>query len=155
MLLCHSCIENILLLTSICGILQLITAEEAYINSILNITNLNDNREITMKSLESIKSFINFIIKSAQYIRSGWYNVLQVIFKLDYYLETDIEIIKEYIKYSTLNSNNVINSNIFNKNNTKNLEKEINSAIQKKINNMQKDPRHGMRRYFYKTRPIR
>ena len=127
----HSCIENILLLARTCGILQLSTAEEAYINSILNITNLNDSREITMKSLESIKSFINFIINSGQYIRSGWYNILQVISKLDYYLETDIEIIKEDIKSSILNSNNN-NPNIFNRNTSKNLEKEINSAIQKK-----------------------
>ena len=120
----HSCIENILLLARTCGILQLGTEEEAYINSILNITNLNDNREITMKSLEGIKSFINFIINSGQYVRSGWYNILQVISKLDYYLETDIEIIKEDIKNSLSNSNN--------KNNLKNIEKEINSAIQKK-----------------------
>ena len=119
----HSCIENILLLARTCGILQLSTAEEAYINSILNIMNLNDNREITMKSLESIKSFINFIINSGQYVRSGWYNILQVISKLDYYLGTNIEIIKEDIKNSILNSN---------KNNSKNIEKEINSAIQKK-----------------------
>jgi len=123
----HSCIENILLLARTCGILQLGTAEEAYINSILNITNLNDNREITMKSLESIKSFINFIINSGQYVRSGWYNILQVISKLDYYLETDIEIIKEDIRHSILKSSN--NSN---KNTSKNIEKEINSAIEKK-----------------------
>ena len=120
----HSCIENILLLARTCGILQLGTAEEAYINSILNITNLNDNREITMKSLEGIKSFINFIINSGQYVRSGWYNILQVISKLDYYLETDIEVIKEDIKHTLSNSSN--------KNNPKNIEKEIISAIQKK-----------------------
>ena len=126
----HSCIENILLLARTCGILQLNTAEEAYINSILNIMNLNDNREITMKSLESIKSFINFIINSGQYVRSGWYNILQIISKLNYYLETDIEIIKEDIKHSLLNSNNIINP--YNKNVNRNIEKEINSAIQKK-----------------------
>ena len=126
----HSCIENILLLARTCGILQLNTAEEAYINSILNIMNLNDNREITMKSLESIKSFINFIINSGQYVRSGWYNILQIISKLNYYLETDIEIIKEDIKHSLLNNNNIINP--YNKNVNRNIEKEINSAIQKK-----------------------
>ena len=124
----HSCIENILLLARTCGILQLGIAEEAYINSILNITNLNDNREITMKSLESIKSFINFITNSGQYIRSGWYNILQVISKLDYYLETDIETIKEDIKHSLLKSN----STLINKNLNKNIEKEINLATEKK-----------------------
>ena len=126
----HSCIENILLIARTCGILQLNIAEEAYINSILNITNLNDNREITMKSLESIKSFINFIINSGQYVRSGWYNILQVISKLDYYLETDIEIIKEDIRTAVSNSNNSLNLN--NKSMNRNIEKEINAAIQKK-----------------------
>ena len=126
----HSCIENILLIARTCGILQLNIAEEAYINSILNITNLNDNREITMKSLESIKSFINFIINSGQYVRSGWYNILQVISKLDYYLETDIEIIKEDIRASISNSNNSLTLN--NKSMNRNIEKEINAAIQKK-----------------------
>ena len=125
----HSCIENILLIARTCGILQLNIAEEAYINSILNITNLSDNREITMKSLESIKSFINFIINSGQYVRSGWYNILQVISKINYYLETDIEVIKEDIRNSISNTNN---NALNNKSNNKNIEKEINIAIQKK-----------------------
>jgi len=125
----HSCIENILLIARTCGILQLGTEEEAYINAILNITNLNDNSEINMKSLESIKSFIYFITNSGQYVRSGWYNILQVISKLEYYLETEIEIIQEDIKYSISNSNNII---INSKNLNKNIEKEINSVMQKK-----------------------
>ena len=94
----HSCIENILLLARTCGILQLNIAEEAYINSILNMTNLIDNnREINLKNLESIKCFINFLINSGQYIKTGWYNILQVISKLNYFLETDINVIIQYI----------------------------------------------------------
>ena len=103
------------------------TEEEAFINAVLNLTNLNDNSEINMKSLESIKSFVNFIKNSGQYVKSGWYNILQVISKLEYYLETDMKIIQEDIKYSLTSSNSTNNKNA-----TKNLEKEINSAMQKK-----------------------
>ena len=123
----HSCIEYILLMARTCGILQLGTEEEAFINAVLNLTNLNDNSEINMKSLESIKSFVNFIKNSGQYVKSGWYNILHVISKLEYYLETDMKIIQEDIKYSLTSSNSPNNKNA-----NKNLEKEINSAMQKK-----------------------
>ncbi len=125
----HSCIENILLLARTCGILQLNIAEEAYLNSILNMTNLIDNnREINLKNLESIKCFINFIINSGQYVKTGWYNILQVISRLDYFLETDINIIIEDIKYAY--ENKYKNSN--NTNVNKLIEKEVNSVINKK-----------------------
>ena len=125
----HSCIENILLLARTCGILQLYTAEEAYLNSVLNITNLIDNnREINLKSLESIKCFINFIINSGQYVKTGWYNILQVISKIDYFLETDINVIIQDIKFVYENKyKNINNANI-----NKLLEKEINSVVDKK-----------------------
>ena len=125
----HSCIENILLLARTCGILQLNIAEEAYINSILNVTNLNDNnREINLKNLESIKCFINFIINSGQYVKTGWYNILQAISKLDYFLETDINIIIEDIKFVYGNKyKNTTNATI-----NKMFEKEINTLIMKK-----------------------
>ena len=125
----HSCIENILLLARTCGILQLNIAEEAYLNSVLNMTNLIDNnREINLKNLESIKCFINFLINSGQYIKTGWYNILQVISKLDYFLETDINIIIQDIKYVYENKNkNNNNTNI-----NKLIEKEINSVTNKK-----------------------
>jgi len=120
----HSCIEYILLMARTCGILQLGTEEEAFINAVLNLTNLDDNTEINLKSLESIKSFVNFIKNSGQYVKSGWYNILKVISKLEYYLETDRKVIQEDIKYSL--------SNLNNKNVNKDLEKEINSVMQKK-----------------------
>ena len=123
----HSCIEYILLMARTCGILQLGTEEEAFINAVLNLTNLNDNSEINIKSLESIKSFVNFIKSSGQYVRSGWYNILQAISKLEYYLETDKKTIQEDIKYSLSNS-----TNLNNKNSNKNLEKEIDAVMQKR-----------------------
>ena len=125
----HSCIENILLLARTCGILQLNIAEEAYLNTILNMTNLMDNnREINLKNLESIKCFINFLINSGQYIKTGWYNILQVISKLDYFLETDINIIIRDIQHIYENKyKNTTNNNI-----NKSFEKELNTVIAKK-----------------------
>ena len=126
----HSCIENILLLARTCGILQLNIAEEAYLNAVLNMANLNDNnRDINLKNLESIKCFINFLINSGQYIKTGWYNILQMISKLDYFMTTDINVIIQDIKFNYENKykNIGINNNI-----NKLYEKEIESVIFKK-----------------------
>ena len=126
----HSCIENILLLARTCGILKLNIAEEAYLNTVLNMTNLIDNnREINLKNLESIKCFINFLINSGQYIKTGWYNILQVISKLNYFLETDINVIIQDIQhiYENKYKNNINNTNI-----NKLFEKELNNVIAKK-----------------------
>ena len=93
------------------------------------MTNLIDNnREINLKNLESIKCFINFLINSGQYVKTGWYNILQIVSKLNYFLETDINIIIQDIqniyenKYKN-NTNNTIN---------KLFEKELNNVIAKK-----------------------
>ena len=110
-------IENILLMARICGILKLNTATEAYINSIINMTNINDNREIGYKNLQAIQSLVNFIINSGQYIRTGWLVILQIISKIEYYLNTDKESIRDDLRK---------------KSNIKNLEKEISINFQKK-----------------------
>ena len=110
-------IENILLMARICGILKLNTAAEAYINAIINMTNINDNREIGLKNLQAIQSLVNFIINSGQYIRTGWLVILQIISKIEYYLNTDKESIRDDLK---------------SKSNMKNIEKEISINFQKK-----------------------
>ena len=110
-------IENILLMARICGILKLNTAAEAYINAIINMTNINDNREIGIKNIQAIQSLVNFILNSSKYIRTGWLIILQIISKIEYYLNTDKEYIRDDLK---------------NKQNIKNIEKEININFQKK-----------------------
>ena len=110
-------IENILLMARTSGILKLNTASEAYINAIINMTNINDNREIGTKNLLAIQALVNFIINSGQYIRTGWLIILEIISKIEYYLNTDKEYIKEDLKkHPTM----------------KNIEKEININLQKK-----------------------
>ena len=97
-----------------CGILKLNTAVEAYINAIISITNINDNREI--RNAELIENLITFIRINGQYIRTGWTIILETISKIDYYLNTD----KEYI------------DDLKHKPTMKNLEKEISINFQKK-----------------------
>ena len=98
-----------------CGILKLNTAVEAYINAIINITNINDNREI--KNVELIENLITFIRINGQYIRTGWTIILDTISKIDYYLNTDKEYIRDDLRH---------------KSSIKNLEKEISINFQKK-----------------------
>jgi brefeldin A-inhibited guanine nucleotide-exchange protein len=110
-------IENILLMARISGILKLNTAAEAYINTIITMTNINDNREIGIKNLLAIQALVNFIINSGQYIRTGWLIILEIISKIEYYLNTDKEYIRDDLKkHPTM----------------KNIEKEININFQKK-----------------------
>ena len=108
-------IKYIFLMARTCGILKLNTAVEAYINAIIGITNINDNREI--KNAELIEKLITFIRINGQYIRTGWNIILETISKIDYYLNTDKEYIKEDLKH---------------KPSMKNIEKEIAINLQKK-----------------------
>ena len=108
-------IKYIFLMARTCGILKLNTAVEAYINAIIGITNINDNREI--KNAELIENLITFIRINGQYIRTGWNIILETISKIDYYLNTDKESIKDDLKH---------------KSTMKNLEKEISINLQKK-----------------------
>ena len=109
--------ENILTMAKTCGILRLNTAQEAYINAIISMTNINDNREIGVKNILAIQSLVNFIINSSQYIRTGWLAILEIISKIEYYLNTDKEIIKEDLRIKA---------------SSKNIDKEVNLNLQKK-----------------------
>ena len=108
-------VRYIFLMARTCGILKLNTAVEAYINAIIGITNINDNREI--KNADLIEKLITFIRINGQYIRTGWNIILETISKIDYYLNTDKEYIKEDLKH---------------KSSMKNIEKEISVNLQKK-----------------------
>ena len=108
-------IKYIFLMARTCGILKLNTAVEAYINAIIGITNINDNREI--RNAELIENLITFIRINGQYIRTGWTIILETISKIDYYLNTDKENIRDDLRH---------------KPSMKNLEKEISINFQKK-----------------------
>ena len=108
-------IKYIFLMARTCGILKLNTAVEAYINAIISITNINDNREI--RNAELIENLITFIRINGQYIRTGWTIILETISKIDYYLNTDKEYIRDDLKHKPT---------------MKNLEKEISINFQKK-----------------------
>ena len=108
-------IKYIFLMARTCGILKLNTAVEAYINAIIGITNINDNREI--RNAELIENLITFIRINGQYIRTGWTIILETISKIDYYLNTDKESIRDDLRH---------------KPSMKNIEKEISINFQKK-----------------------
>ena len=113
----QNCIENILTMARTCGILHLNTCTEAFINTIINLTNLNEIREIGYKNIESIKALIDFTIESGQYIRAGWVNILNIISKINYLQQTENEKIKEDIRKRPR---------------LKNVEKEINITLNNK-----------------------
>ena len=108
-------IKYIFLMARTCGILKLNTAVEAYINAIIGITNINDNREI--RNAELIENLITFIRINGQYIRTGWTIILETISKIDYFLNTDKENIRDDLRH---------------KPSMKNIEKEISINFQKK-----------------------
>ena len=108
-------IKYIFLMARTCGILKLNTAVEAYINAIIGITNINDNREI--RNAELIENLITFIRINGQYIRTGWTIILETISKIDYYLNTDKESIRDDLRH---------------KPSMKNIETEISINFQKK-----------------------
>jgi len=80
-----TCIENILSIGKMCGILGLETISEAFINTIINITNIMEGREIKKKNFECTRAIIDFAIQSGNYIHCSWYNILTIISKIDYY----------------------------------------------------------------------
>ena len=119
-------IESLLTMAKICGILNLNTCTEAFINCLINYTNLNENKEIFQNNIECIKNLIEFSIENGNLLKNSWRNLLNLISKIDYYLFTEDEIIKEDIKNKNKNKINNIN-----------LEKEYLISLKKKeiINN--------------------
>ncbi len=93
-------------MAKICGILNLNTCTEAFINCLINYTNLNENKEIFQNNIECIKNLIEFSIENGNLLKNSWRNLLNLISKIDYYLFTEDEIIKEDIKNKNKNKIN-------------------------------------------------
>ena len=111
------CIDNISRMAKTLGILHLDNFCEAYINTITNMTNMNEGREVGQKNIKSLKALISFITNSGMYIRAGWNNILTILSKIEYYQNTENFVIIEDIKR---------------KSKMRNLEKEINLTLQNK-----------------------
>ena len=111
------CIQKILTLAKICGMLQIDIAQEAYINIILSMINLKEKGEVNEIMIEVIIKLMNYINDNCQYIRIGWMHILQLISKLGYYL---------------LESEEIITLNMKNAKPTKFTDKEIKMFLNKK-----------------------
>ena len=111
------CLDNISTMAKTLGILHLDNFCEAYINTITNMTNMNEGREIGQKNIKSLKCLINFINNNGMYIHAGWNNILSILSKIEYYQN---------------NENSIIIGDIKRKSKMKNLEKEINLTLQNK-----------------------
>ena len=78
--------QKILDLSKICGILKLNQAQTEFINTILNLINLNEKDELNENMMEIIITLMSHINDNCQYIRIGWKDILSLISKLEYYL---------------------------------------------------------------------
>ena len=96
----HVCIEKILLLAKICSRLKINTAHEVFINTIISLINLDEKNEINLFKIDCIQSFLNYINTNGKFIRTGWFNILQLISKLDYFLTSETLTIVENMKNS-------------------------------------------------------
>ena len=134
------CIDNILILSKICGILNLERAQEMFLNTIFNMINLKEKEDISEIMIEIIIKIMNNININCQYIKSTWNKILEIISTLEYYLlepeeniilnlrnskftEKEIKKFLEKREYISLNISDAICESIFIK--TELFENEI------------------------------
>ena len=96
-------IDKILLFAKICGIFKLIPAQTEFINTILNMINLNEKDKLNENMIEIIIRLMNFINENCQNIHIEWMEILQLISKLQYYLLESEENIILNMKNTKLN----------------------------------------------------
>lgn len=80
----QKCINNILTVARISGILHLFTISETFINTIINYTSLNEMKDLQLKNIQSLRSLLSFVLANGRYI-SSWYLILSLLSKIDYY----------------------------------------------------------------------
>ena len=88
------CLNNIIILSKICGIINLEKAQEMYLNTVLSMINLNEKSELTEIMIEVIIHLMNYINENCQNIKTNWIKILEIISILEYYLlEPDEDVI--------------------------------------------------------------
>ena len=80
------CIEKLLNISKICGMLKIDSAQEAYTNMIISLINLKEKDELSDIMIELILKLMTYINDNCQYIRKSWMQILLLISKLEYYL---------------------------------------------------------------------
>lgn len=106
------CVRQLLLIAKICGMLHLDTITEAFINTVVNITNIIDGKAIDENSLECIREMMIFLMNNGKYIRTCWFSLLSSISKIDYYQTTPLE---EFVSQIKKKKNIDINTELANR----------------------------------------
>jgi len=80
-----TCIHSILSLAKMCGMLGLETSSEAFLNSIIRMTNIMEGKEIKQKNIDCTRFLLEFAIHNGNYANMCWFNILTIISNIDYY----------------------------------------------------------------------
>ena len=136
-------INNILKMGKICGMIELYTISDAFINSIINITGLNESlyKKLNNKNILALKSLISFILENGKYIYSSWYPILCILSPINQLKNVNSEIIYDLLKLTKFNKDAFIEIFVENEdhveliNNIKidSITKDFNSKILKQI----------------------
>ena len=118
------CLDDLLTMTKTLSILRLNKYSEAFINTVINMININDKKELGIKNIECIKHLIQFASQNGKYIKTKWESILNIVSKIEYYQFTNIETITKDIQNKsktiekekeieiTLINREIINNNI-------------------------------------------
>ena len=113
-----SAIEKLLVLVKICEILKLNIITDAFYNSIINMTGINDfsNEKINEKNALVIKILINYVENNAQYIYSCWYIILHILSHINIYKKCKGHVIKSLNKNKNYEQNEFVENYVNNAN---------------------------------------
>ena len=100
------CLDDLLTMTKTLSILRLNKYSEAFINTVINMININEKKELGMKNIECIKQLIQYASQNGKYIKINWESILNIVSKIEYYQFTNIETITKDIQNKQKLSNN-------------------------------------------------
>ena len=100
------CLDDLLTMTKTLSILRLNKYSEAFINTVINMININEKKELGMKNIECIKQLIQFASQNGKFIKTNWESILNIVSKIEYYQFTNIETITKDIQNKPKISNN-------------------------------------------------
>ena len=136
-------INNILTMGKICGMIELYTISDAFINSIINITGLNESlyKKLNYKNVLALKSLITFIHENGKYIYSSWYPILCILSRINQLKKINGEILYNLLKLKKFDKDTFIEIFVENANqvelidniNIDNITKDFNSKILKQF----------------------
>ena len=126
-------INDILTMGKICGMIELYIISDAFINSIINITGLNESlyKKLNNKNILALKSLISFIQENGKYIYTSWYPILSILSRINQLKKVNGEIIYNLLKLKRFNKDTFIEIFVENANQVELIDNiKIDSIIQ-------------------------